>query len=131
VRQVAKFFVQAAHDNIWKPRCEAQVQWEQELGITRREKLQVRERCRQDRYRVQRASRVTHVTQVLAGQCPECQLSLAIHQVDRCPPMIIQAPVLADRLLQSHYHSLTIAPSIINPCSTIKALDSSDKAAGV
>jgi hypothetical protein len=26
VRQVAKFFVQAAHDNIWKPRCEAQVQ---------------------------------------------------------------------------------------------------------
>ena len=39
VRKVGKFFVSAAHDRVWRPRCEAQILHEQKLMITQRAKI--------------------------------------------------------------------------------------------
>jgi len=38
VRKVGRFFVSAAHDRVWRPRCEAQILHEQSLMITQKSK---------------------------------------------------------------------------------------------
>ena len=69
------------------------------------------------------------MTQVLAGFCDSCKLSLAGHPVGACPPLVAQSPFLADKFLRLHHMSLCKLPSIINPCINIRALDSTVRGA--
>ena len=53
-----------------------------------------------------------------------CQMSLADHPVGGCPPLLSQAPYLADSMLQMYHRSLCSLPSIVNPRVALQVLDS-------
>jgi hypothetical protein len=122
--KVGKFFVSAAHNEIWRPRCDAQVERERRCLITQKDKIGGRVQADRPPRGVCSKPRVTHITHARAGQCPLCQLSLATHSGGGCPPLVAQAPVLADSLLQLHYQSLCVLPSVHNPSKVLKVLDS-------
>ena len=114
VRKVGVFFVSSAHDNIWKPQCEAQIVQEHGLHITQHAKTCGKMRVVRPRHSAVHQSRITHITRALAGSCTVCLLSLVDHSGGVCPPLVAQAPFLADDLLQLHHQSLCILSSIHN-----------------
>jgi ribonuclease HI len=124
VRKVGKFFVSAAHDRIWQPRCDVQITRERGLLITQKAKTGRKVRVGERSCRLAGGLRITHVTHVLAGLCPVCQLSYALHSGGECPSLVLQAPVIADRLLRLHHQSLYLLPYIHSSSIAVKALDS-------
>ena len=124
VLEVGRFFVSTAYRVIWKVRCEAQVAREHQYMITQQDKMRQREgRLRMQR-RKQGRAKATYLVYARAGTCPNCQLSLATHNEGVCPPLVVQAPKIADSLLHSHYKSICILPSVYNPRKMLKILDS-------
>ena len=115
VRRVGVFIVSSAYNNIWKPRCEAQVVREHDLYITQCAKTCSKVRAVRPTRSAAHQSHITHITRALAGSCTVCLLSLVDHSGGVCPPLVTQAPFLADDLLQLHHQSLCILPSIHNP----------------
>ena len=114
VRKVGVFFVSSAHNNIWKPQCEAQVVREHGLHITQHAKTCGKVRAVRPRHSAVHQSCITHITRALAGSCTVCLLSLVDHSGGVCPPLVVQAPFLADDLLWLHHQSLCILSSIHN-----------------
>ena len=125
-RKVGKYFVSTAHDRIWRPWCDAQIAREQGLMITQKAKNGGKLRVGECSHRATGGLRITHVTHVLAGLCPMCQLSFALHSGGECPPLVLQAPRIADRLLRMYHQSLFLLPFIHSFSVIVKALDSTD-----
>jgi hypothetical protein len=124
VLEIGKYFVSTAFAKIWKPRCDAQVARERQLQITQQVKRRGMVHRERVRVRVQGKRRTTYLAHVQAGKCPVCQVTLAVHVGGDCPPLVNQAHVIADRLLQEHFQSQCVLPSVFNPLKVIKALDS-------
>jgi hypothetical protein len=124
VRKVGKFFVSSAYEKIWKPQCEAQVVREHSFHITQKAKFHSKVRLVRPIHSIVHQPRVTHITRVVAGSCAVCLLSFVDHSGGVCPPLVNQAPFLADNLLHSHHQSLCMLSSIHNPNVPLRVLDS-------
>ena len=122
--KVGVYFVTAAQKDIWRPRCDAQVLREQSLLVTQKAKSHGRVRAVLPSHRVKFKSHLTHISCALAGYCHMCQLSFADHPIGACPPLLSQAPYLADSMLQMYHRSLCSLPSIVNPRVALQVLDS-------
>ena len=123
-RKVGSRIVTAAYKDIWRPRCDAQVLRERSLLVTPKAKSRGRVRAVLPPHRTSIRSRLTHTSHALAGNCPRCQLSLADHLRGACPPLLSQAPYIADSMLQMYHRSLCSLPSIVNPRVALQVLDS-------
>ena len=124
VLEVGRYLVDTGHDKIWKPHCEAQVGQEKDLGITQGAKIRRRVQAARPMCKVQIRPKTTYISHALAGECSVCQVSLAVHQMGECPPLLAQAPVLADSLLQMYHKALCSLPPVYNPRMSLKVLDS-------
>ena len=124
--KVGVYFVTTAQRDIWHPCCGAQVAHEHSLLITQKAKTCGRVCVTQSSHHVRLRPHCTHISRALAGFCKMCQLSFVDHHEGTCPPLLSQAPFLADSLLQMHHHSLCILPSILNPSIALQVLDSAD-----
>jgi len=126
--KVGKYMVTTAHKEIWQPRCDAQVVREHSLLVTQKAKTSGRMRVGYPHHRARLKKRVTHIARTLAGFCQLCHLSFIDHPVGTCPPLLLQAPFLADRLLQKYHRLLCKLPSILNSRVALRALDSTGRA---
>ena len=126
--KVGKYMVTTAHKEIWQPRCDAQVVRERSLLVTQKAKTSGRMRVGYPHHRARLKKRVTHIARTLAGFCQLCHLSFIDHPVGTCPPLLLQAPFLADRLLQKYHRLLCKLPSILNFRVALRALDSTGRA---
>ena len=126
--KVGKYMVTAAHKEIWQPHCHAQVICEHSLLVTQKAKTSGRICVGYPHHRARLKQRVTHIACVLAGFCQLCHLSFIDHHVGVCPPLLLQAPFLAYRLLQRYHRLLCNLPSILNPRVALQALDSTGRA---
>ena len=70
---------------------------------------------------------VTHVSCALAGYCCIYYLSLVDHPIAAYPPLLSQAPYIADSMLQMYHQSLCLLPSIVNPKIALRVLDSTGR----
>ena len=114
--KVGMYFVTAAQKDIWQPHCDAQIVREHGLLVTQKAKTRGKVWAILPSHRIIVSPHRTHVSRTLAGSCCVCQLSLADHSVGVCPPLLLQAPLLADSMLQVYHRSLCMLPSIVNPC---------------
>ena len=113
-----------AYKVIWKAWCEAQIACEHQYMITQQVKMRRQEGGLRMQCRRQGRAKVTYLVHAHAGACPNCQLSLATHNGGVCPPLVAQAPKIADSLLHSHCKSVCVLPSVYNPRKKLKVLDS-------
>ena len=128
--KVGVYFVTTAQQSIWHPCCDAQIAHEHSLLITQKAKVCGRVHDPWPYHHIVTRLHVTHVSCAQAGHYPECQLSLADHPGGTCPPLLSQAPFIADKMLQMHHRSPCVLPSVHNPSVVLKVLDSTDKDAG-
>jgi hypothetical protein len=124
VLEVGRFFVSMGYKVIWKAWCEAQVACEHQYMITQQIKMRRQEGGLRVQRRKQGRAKATYLVHARTGACPNCQLSLATHNGGVCPPLVDQAPKIADSLLHSHCKSVCILPSVYNPRKKLKVLDS-------
>ena len=127
-QKVGKYVVTEAHKEIWKPCCDAQVVREHSLLVTQKAKTSGRMCVGYPHHRARLKKRVRHIACALAGFCQLCHLSFIDHPVGACPPLLLQAPFLADRLLQKYHRLLCKLPSILNSRVALRALDSTGRA---
>ena len=122
--KVGKFFVLAAHDEIWRPQCEAQVEHEQRCLITQKAKVGGQVQAVRPPRGLVLGLRlpISHMRMLVSVQYVSYLLLPILG--GGCPPLVAQAPVLADSLLQSHYQSVCVLSSVYNPSKELKVLDS-------
>ena len=65
--------------------------------------------------------KVTYITHVYTGLCRMSELSIAIQSKGGLSPLVIQAPVLVDSLLQSHHWAICVLSSIYNVSKKLKS----------
>ena len=125
--KVGKYMVTAAHKEIWQPCCDAHIIHECSLLVTQKAKTSGRMCVGYPHHWARLKKRVTHIAHTLAGFCQLCHLSFIDHPVGTCPPLLLQAPFLADRLLQKYHRVLCKLPSILNFRVALQALDSTGR----
>ena len=106
--KVGVYFVTTAHWDIWQPHCCVQVAHEHSLLVTQKAKTHGRVCVTQSSHCIRLKPHCTHISHALAGFCKMCQLSFVDHHEGICPPLLSQAPFLADSLVQMHHCSLCI-----------------------
>ena len=84
--KVGKYFVSAAHSDVWRPCCDAQVECEQRCLITWKDKVSGQMQVDRLPCRVCLRPWVIYITHAQASFCPLCQLSLATHLGEVVPP---------------------------------------------